>query len=79
MKKQQHYKEHEKRRIGDHNKNINYTYWRWDEESQRTLPTTITAGQDSVTEEHITMLNDLNHATELGERYEEENRYYKIT
>ena len=34
-----------------------YTYWHWDEESKKILPITITAGQDSVTEEHIIMLN----------------------
>lgn len=77
MKKQQHYKEHENRRIGDHNKSITYTYWHWNEESKKTLPITITAGQDGVTEEHIILLNDFDHAAGLGDRYEEENRDYE--
>ena len=55
---------------------INYTYWHWDEEAKKTLPITITAGQDSVTEEHIIMLNDFDHAADLGDRYEQENRDY---
>ena len=55
---------------------ITYTYWRWDEESKKNLPITITAGQDSVTEEHIIMLNELDHAADLGDRYEQENRDY---
>jgi len=55
---------------------ITYTYWRWDEESKKNLPITITAGQDSVTEEHIIMLNELDHAADLGVRYEQENRDY---
>jgi hypothetical protein len=74
MKKQQHYKEHEKHRISDHNKSITYTYWHWNEEAKKTLPITITAGQDGVTEEHIIMLNDFDHAADLGDRYEQENR-----
>jgi len=53
-----------------------YTYWRWDEESKKTLPITMTAGQDSVTEEHIILLNELDHAADLGDRYEQENRDY---
>ena len=55
---------------------ITYTYWRWDEESKKNLPITIIAGQDSVTEEHIIMLNELDHAADLGDRYEQENRDY---
>ncbi len=55
---------------------ITYTYWRWDEESKKNLPITITAGQDSVTEEHIIMLNELDRAAGLGDRYEQENRDY---
>ncbi len=55
---------------------ITYTYWSWDEESKKNLPITITAGQDSVTEEHIIMLNELDHAADLGDRYEQENRDY---
>ncbi len=54
--------------------NITYTYWSWDEESKKTLPITITAGQDGVTEEHIILLNDFDHAADLGDRYEQENR-----
>lgn len=53
---------------------ITYTYWRWDEESKKTLPITITSGQDGVTEEHIIMLNESEHAADLGDRYEQENR-----
>jgi DNA-directed RNA polymerase specialized sigma24 family protein len=56
---------------------ITYTYWRWDEESKKNLPITIIAGQDSVTEEHIIMLNELDHAADLGDRYEQENRDYE--
>jgi len=56
---------------------ITYTYWRCDEESKRTLPITITAGQDGVTEEHIIMLSDFDHAADLGDRYEKENRDYE--
>ena len=56
---------------------ITYTYWRWDVESKKTLPVTITSGQDGVTEEHIIILNDLNHAADLGDRYEQENRDYE--
>jgi hypothetical protein len=51
-----------------------YTYWHWNEEAKKTLPITITAGQDGVTEEHIIMLNDFDHAAGLGDRYEQENR-----
>ena len=58
------------------NQSTTYTYWRWDEESKRTLPITITAGQDGVTEEHIIMLSDFDHAADLGDRYEKENRDY---
>ena len=58
------------------NQSTTYTYWRWDEESKKTLPITMTAGQDSVTEEHIIMLNELDHAADLGDRYEQENRDY---
>lgn len=58
------------------NQPTTYTYWHWDEESKKNLPITITAGQDGVTEEHIIMLNDLNHAADLGDRYEQENRDY---
>ena len=58
------------------NQSITYTYWRWDEEAKKTLPLTITAGQDGVTEEHIIMLSDFDHATGLGDRYEQENRDY---
>lgn len=58
------------------NQTITYTYWRWDEEAKRTLPITITAGQDGVTEEHIIMLSDFDHAADLGDRYEKENRDY---
>jgi hypothetical protein len=53
---------------------ITYTYWHWDEESKKKLPVTITAGQDNVTEEHIILLNELDHAADLGDRYEQENR-----
>jgi hypothetical protein len=53
-----------------------YIYWRWDEEAKKNLPITITAGQDSATEEHIIMLNELDHAADLGDRYEQENRDY---
>jgi DNA-directed RNA polymerase specialized sigma24 family protein len=56
---------------------ITYTYWHWNEEAKKTLPITITAGQDSVTEEHIIMLNELDHAANLGDRYEQENRDYE--
>lgn len=59
------------------NQSITYTYWSWDEESKRTLPITITAGQDGVTEEHIIMLSDFDHAAGLGDRYEKENRDYE--
>ncbi|KXL52256.1 hypothetical protein CLNEO_24210 [Anaerotignum neopropionicum] len=38
MKKQQHHKEYEERHIGDHNKNITYTCWHWNEEAKKTLP-----------------------------------------
>ena len=55
---------------------ITYTYWRWDEGPKKNQPITITAGQDSVTEEHIIMLNELDHAADLGDRYEQENRDY---
>jgi hypothetical protein len=55
---------------------ITYTYWSWDEESKKNLPIAIIAGQDSVTEEHIIMLNELDHAADLGDRYEQENRDY---
>lgn len=58
------------------NQSITYTYWHWDEESKKTLPITITAGQDGVTEEHIILLNDFDHAADLGDRYEQENRDY---
>ena len=44
---------------------ITYTYWRWDEGPKKNQPITITAGQDSVTEEHIIMLNELDHAADL--------------
>lgn len=54
-----------------------YTYWRWNEEAKKTLPITITAGQDGVTEEHIILLNDFDHAAGLGDRYEQENRDYE--
>jgi hypothetical protein len=54
-----------------------YTYWRWNEEVKKTLPITITAGQDGVTEEHIILLNDFDHAADLGDRYEQENRDYE--
>lgn len=53
-----------------------YTYWHWDEEVKKTLPITITAGQDGVTEEHIILLNEFDHAADLGDRYERENRDY---
>ena len=53
-----------------------YTYWHWDEEAKRTLPISIITGQDGVTEEHIIMLNDFDHAADLGDRYEQENRDY---
>lgn len=53
-----------------------YTYWHWDEEVKRTLPITITTGQDGITEEHIIMLNEFDHAADLGDRYEQENRDY---
>ncbi|MDD2267930.1 MAG: hypothetical protein PHY15_00090 [Eubacteriales bacterium] len=53
-----------------------YTYWHWDNEAKKTLPITITAGQGGVTEEHIIMLNDFDHAADLGNRYEDENRDY---
>ncbi len=55
---------------------ITYTYWHWNEEAKKTLPITITAGQDGVTEEHIIMLDDFDHAADLGDRYERENRDY---
>lgn len=58
------------------NQSITYTYWRWDEEAKKTLPITITNGQDGVTEEHIIMLSDFDHAAALGDRYENENRDY---
>jgi hypothetical protein len=58
------------------NQSITYTYWCWDEESKKTFPITITAGQSGVTEEHIIMLNEFDHASELGDRYEQENRDY---
>ena len=51
-----------------------YIYWHWNEEAKRNLPITITAGQDGVTEEHIILLNELDHAAGLGDRYEQENR-----
>ena len=53
-----------------------YTYWHWNEEAKKALPITITAGQDSVTEDHIIMLDDFDHAADLGGRYEQENRDY---
>jgi hypothetical protein len=53
-----------------------YTYWYWNEEAKKTLPITITAGQEGVTEEHIILLNDFDHAADLGDRYEQENRDY---
>ena len=55
-----------------------YTYWHWNEEAKKTLPITITAGQDGVTEEHIIMLDDFDHAADLGDRYEQENRDYAM-
>lgn len=58
------------------NQSITYTYWRRDEETKKALPLTITAGQDGVTEEHIIMLSDFDHAAALGDRYENENRDY---
>ena len=64
-------------KISKKNQSITYTYWRWDEESKKNLPITITAGQDSVTEEYIIMLNDFDHAADLGDRYEQENRDYE--
>lgn len=54
--------------------NTTYTYWHWDEESKKNLPIIITAGQDGVTEDHIILLNDFDHAADLGDRYEQENR-----
>jgi hypothetical protein len=56
------------------NQNITYTYWCWDEETKEEVPITITAGQDGVTEEHIILLNEFDHAAGLSERYERENR-----
>jgi|GEM_PF-1418504 hypothetical protein len=53
-----------------------YTYWHWNEEAKKALPLTITAGQDGVTEEHIILLNEFDHAADLGDRYERENRDY---
>ncbi len=53
---------------------ITYTYWHWDTKAKKTLPITITAGQDGVTEEHIIMFNNFDHAADLGDRYEQENR-----
>lgn len=54
-----------------------YTYWHWNEEAKKNLPITITAGQDGVTEEHIIMLDNFDHAADLGDRYEQENRDYE--
>ena len=54
-----------------------YTYWHSDGKSKKKLPITITAGQDGVTEEHIIMLNDLDHEADLCDRYEQENRDYE--
>ena len=54
-----------------------YTYTYWNEEAKKSLSITITAGQDGVTEEHIIMLNESEHAADLGDRYEKENRDYE--
>jgi hypothetical protein len=34
-------------------------------------------GQDGVTEDHIILLNDFDHAADLSARYEQENRDYE--
>lgn len=64
-------------KISKKKQSITYTYWHWNEEAKKTHPVTITSGQDGVTEEHIIILNDLNHAADLGDRYEQENRDYE--
>lgn len=56
------------------NQSILYTYWYWDEELQQNIPTTITSGQDCVTEELIIQLKEFDHEESLSDRYERENR-----
>lgn len=53
-----------------------YTYYRWEAEIKKEIPITITIGEDGLTEEHILLIEELDHDEHLQERYAEENRDY---
>lgn len=53
-----------------------YTYYRWDVETQKETPITVTVGEDGVTAEHIILLKEFDHAEQLQERYVKENLDY---
>nr|WP_307989860.1 hypothetical protein [uncultured Niameybacter sp.] len=53
-----------------------YTYYRWDAETQKETPITVTVGEDGVTAEHIIFLKEFDHQEQLQERYVKENLDY---
>lgn len=56
---------------------ITYTYYSWDETEKKEVPVIVTAGKDGVTEEHIMILQEMEHEENLQNRYESENRDYR--
>jgi len=55
------------------NRSISYSYTCWDEESKAYFTIPITPGQDGVTEDHILLLQSLDHREALDNRYAEEH------
>ena len=53
--------------------NLTYSYTYWDEESKAYIAIPITPGQDGVTEDHILLLQSMDHREALDNRYAEEN------
>ncbi|WP_019543607.1 hypothetical protein [Selenomonas bovis] len=53
---------------------LTYTYARWNEETHSYDTIVLTAGQDGVTEDIILLLDQMDHDSDLIDRYEEELR-----
>ena len=52
---------------------LTYTYYHYNSVTNQQEPIVIHAGEDGVTEEHIIMLQDMDHREELDTRYYHEN------
>lgn len=59
------------------NESTSYTYYAYDPESGRQVRHILTPGEEGVTEDWIILLQEMDHAEALQERYAEENSDYR--